>query len=749
MKKLLLFVLAAVAFAACEQAPIEEQSAIRQEASETITVGFEGDDDTRIQLNEAQKTVWTKGDLVSVFYRSNANQQWKYDGETGARTAELKRVDAGTSTRDIDRVVVVYPYNKDYYINPETYNVQASLPAVQNYLKDSYGTNVNIMISSSEYNQFSLKSVCGWLKLQLTGDGETIKSIKFRGNDGEQVAGELYINSADATAALASDMGNADDNNAGGNLVFEDTILREVVLDCGEGVALGKEATAFYIALPPQTFEKGLTIDIVAADGAKMTKSTSNAIIIERNTIQPMSAFCYEGVYPEIFELAYTTNNGHPLSPYTTEGFGSNFVENIYDAATGKGSLIFDGKITTIPENAFVSCTNLTWIDLPFTVTKISNGAFNGCSNIKELTLPASITSLGVAFENCGGKLYVNCRLNYGANYSSSGRFYKSLFTDVIIADGIDRIGEFVFADCEKLTNITIPNSVTTIGKGTFDRCISLTTLSLPDNLTYIAEYLFYECSNLTSIVIPNKVASIGISAFAYCTSLSSIVLPPSLKTIANSAFSDCESVQNVYISDLSAWCKISFDTYGSNPLYGSKYKTGYAKLYLQGEEVTNLVIPDDILKVNYGAFEGCGSITNVTISGRVTSIGQNAFARCGNIESVTIGDSVATIGANAFNNCDKLNTLTIGSGVVSIGDEAFCFEKSSSLKTVYCKSTAPPSTATHLFHYHPYYGYSYASYCSIYVPYESVSYYKETEHWSVYADKMIAYDFENGVVVE
>ena len=296
------------------------------------------------------------------------------------------------------------------------------------------------------------------------------------------------------------------------------------------------------------------------------------------------------------------------------------------------------------------------------------------------------------------------------------------------------------------MTNITIPNSVTTIGKATFYRCISLTTLSLPDNLTYIAEYLFNECSNLTSIVIPDKVASIGISAFADCTSLSSIVLPPSLKTIANSAFRDCESVQNVYISDLSAWCKISFD---SNPLYGSKYKTGYAKLYLQGEEVTNLVIPDDILKVNYGAFEGCGSITNVTISGRVTSIGQNAFARCGNIESVTIGDSVATIGANAFNNCDKLNTLTIGSGVVSIGDEAFCFDKSSSLKTVYCKSTTPPSTATHLFHYHPYYGYSYASYCSIYVPYESISYYKETEHWSVYADKMIAYDFENGKVVE
>ena len=70
MKKLLFFVLAAFAFAACEQAPIEEQSAIRHDAPESITVSFEGDD-TRIQLNEAQKTVWTKGDQVSVFIFSN------------------------------------------------------------------------------------------------------------------------------------------------------------------------------------------------------------------------------------------------------------------------------------------------------------------------------------------------------------------------------------------------------------------------------------------------------------------------------------------------------------------------------------------------------------------------------------------------------------------------------------------------------------------------------------------------------
>ena len=58
------------------------------------------------------------------------------------------------------------------------------------------------MVSSGEYNQFALKSVCGWLKIQLTGNGEKVKSIKLKGNNGEQVAGQL----ANVTAQDVKDM---------------------------------------------------------------------------------------------------------------------------------------------------------------------------------------------------------------------------------------------------------------------------------------------------------------------------------------------------------------------------------------------------------------------------------------------------------------------------------------------------------------------------------------------------------------
>lgn len=47
------------------------------------------------------------------------------------------------------------------------------------------------MISHSEDDQLALKSVCGWLKLRLSGNGGYVKSVTVRGNNGEQVAGTL------------------------------------------------------------------------------------------------------------------------------------------------------------------------------------------------------------------------------------------------------------------------------------------------------------------------------------------------------------------------------------------------------------------------------------------------------------------------------------------------------------------------------------------------------------------------------
>ena len=334
MNKLLTFVLAAIAFVACTQNEVEELSANRADVPETLTVGFEGGD-TRIELNEALKTVWTKGDLASVFYKSDANQKWQYQGETGERLGTLRCVDASVATTQTDYVVVAYPYNTNYILNRTNGNIEASLPAVQSYKEGSYGSEGNIMVAQSEFTQFSLKSVVGWLRVELTGEGESVKSITLRGNAGEQVAGLIYVDTVTAEATLASEMGEASDEEqvggVGGGLDFDAAVFTEVTLNCGSGVELGSEATAFYIALLPQTFEEGITIEVECGNGTSTTKSTADKLVVKRNHIKPMASFKFDGVLPDVYELVYTTNDGKALDPYTTEGFGGEFMENIYD----------------------------------------------------------------------------------------------------------------------------------------------------------------------------------------------------------------------------------------------------------------------------------------------------------------------------------------------------------------------------------------------------------------------------------
>ena len=172
---------------------------------------------------------------------------------------------------------------------------------------------------------------------------------------------------------------------------------------------------------------------------------------------------------------------------------------------------------------------------------------------------------------------------------------------------------------------------------------------------------------NLETIILPNGLLEIGEYAFNDCSSLKSITIPSSITCIRSYAFGECSNLTRVDICDMSAWCKISYTSYASgNPLYNG------AKLYLDGNEVTDLIIPSDITELKFAAFSGCSSLISVTIPESVTRISKAAFYDCRSLKSITIGNSVTWIGGWTFNNCTSLTSVTIPDGVTSIGDYAF-----------------------------------------------------------------------------
>ena len=152
-----------------------------------------------------------------------------------------------------------------------------------------------------------------------------------------------------------------------------------------------------------------------------------------------------------------------------------------------------------------------------------------------------------------------------------------------------------------------------------------------------------------------------------------SITVPSTVKSIRfNYGNRHIETL--FYEGSLSEWC----ENVSVNDL------SRVDKLYIDGNLIEgDLLIPNDVTKINYSAFAGYSRIRSVTIgeNTKCVSIGEKAFRNCDSLVSVVIGDSVTSIGNSAFENCSSLASVVIGDRVTSIGNSAF--ENCSSLVSV------------------------------------------------------------------
>lgn len=142
-----------------------------------------------------------------------------------------------------------------------------------------------------------------------------------------------------------------------------------------------------------------------------------------------------------------------------------------------------------------------------------------------------------------------------------------------------------------------------------------------------------------------------------------------------------------------------------------------------------------EVTEVSMNTFSYQNSLISVVLPDSITLIDASTFNRCPSLSEINIPEGVTQIGSCAFIGCSSLTSITLPASLKSLagGDQ---FEKCTSLESVYCKPTTPPSPTD---------GGTFKdcnSNLKIYVPTASVNAYKASSAWSEYVDNFVGYDF-------
>ncbi|MBO7313706.1 MAG: leucine-rich repeat domain-containing protein, partial [Alistipes sp.] len=386
-------------------------------------------------------------------------------------------------------------------------------------------------------------SVCGWLRIAIAGADRKISSVSLRGNNGEILAGDIVIDANSAEYTL---------DNGG-------STANKITLKCGDGLALQYAPVYLHIGVLPQTFSKGITVEVKYTDGRTTKLNTTSAMTIARNHIVPMECVDSEGnpISSSVpnNQIWYSAT-GHV--DFENGNYGEvRCISNQFDETTGTGVAIFSASIKSI------------------------NSIGGRGDNLKSLMLPKSLQSI--------------CTESFA---------YCSQLTHIELNEGLEVIGDNAFAFCTQLEQVRIPESVIEIGTNPFARCESISefkgkhtsydggclmmndrliaiapkaseTYTLPDNIREIGSYCLVGRSDITELTLPSGLERISDYAFSGASTLNRIYCksqtPPA---IGNKVFASTTQIY-VPMDSLDEYEANNWDIYD---LYGYDYTTGEIK---------------------------------------------------------------------------------------------------------------------------------------------------------------------------
>lgn len=205
------------------------------------------------------------------------------------------------------------------------------------------------------------------------------------------------------------------------------------------------------------------------------------------------------------------------------------------------GLEIKDGVLMSIPD--------VTEIVIPDEVKEMDYQSLLSASSLRKITFGAGVqrywaaidkyyeerhVKLDVVFEGSlqewfDSACYLAGRIGRLVVQGKDYDFYET--PDLVIPEGISRIGDHLFSRSEVLRSLVLPPEVTEVGEHAFAYCDHLQSVKVLGPAS-IGESAFVSCHDLTDIYLADGVVSLGYGCFDYLTKVESIFIPKSVKEV-------------------------------------------------------------------------------------------------------------------------------------------------------------------------------------------------------------------------
>ena len=231
----------------------------------------------------------------------------------------------------------------------------------------------------------------------------------------------------------------------------------------------------------------------------------------------------------------------------------------------------------------------------------------------------------------------------------------------VVIPEGVEKIGQSAFENCSALKEVVFSSTVKELSGYSFQNCDALESITFPESLTVIAGSAFSDCDGLKEIVIPDTVVEVKGWAFKECDGVKKISIGKNVAKIGKEAFANCRNVEEIYFN--AANCIV---VEAAQP--GASDQRPQALLpFIGAGKNTNgytVTIGKDVTKVPDALFLGLSSKMEKVVfeEGCVCeTIGVESFQATNEMTDIVLPKSIKKIDQYAFSGCTTLNIFYMG----------------------------------------------------------------------------------------